>query len=130
MAKSLGAILRSARERAKLSQNELAGKVGLAPSHIVRLESGEKGAPRFDTVARLAIALGLSLDEVARECGYGGPGEVGTGDRSAAIALGSDLRRLLREIDVFSASANGLLEDIEHVAEPPPKKKAPKRPRS
>jgi len=69
--KSLGQVLKAERTRAGLSQSELADSTGLASNHIARLERGEKAFPRFDTVAKLAKELGLSLDWIAAECGLG-----------------------------------------------------------
>jgi transcriptional regulator with XRE-family HTH domain len=53
-----------------LTQAALAREVGITPNHLNRLESGEKLLPRFDTLARLAARLGLSLDVMAIACGY------------------------------------------------------------
>jgi transcriptional regulator with XRE-family HTH domain len=65
----VGQLLQAARRRAKLSQAELAANAGLAANHVARLERGEKAYPRFDTVAKLAAQLGVSLDWIAAECG-------------------------------------------------------------
>lgn len=51
--------LRAVRERAALTQRELALKAGITPVQISRLERGED-APRPPTVRKLAEALGVA----------------------------------------------------------------------
>lgn len=50
-----------ARRKAKLSQRELAARVGVTQAVIGRLESGEH-SPRLETVVDVASALGMRLD--------------------------------------------------------------------
>jgi transcriptional regulator with XRE-family HTH domain len=59
-------LLRSFRERTKLSCNELARTVGVDPSYISRLERGEREPPRRRVVEGLATALQLGLDDQDR----------------------------------------------------------------
>ena len=101
---ALGPILRAAREHAHLSQAELAQRVGLAPNHIARLESGEKGIPRFDTVARLAAQLGLSLEELSRACGYTERANVRTKERTAIAQAANDLAKALHSVQSLGAT--------------------------
>lgn len=49
-----------ARQRAGVSQSELARRMGVSPGVISRLESGEH-SPRLDTIAEAAAALGCEL---------------------------------------------------------------------
>ena len=79
----MGQVLQAAREKAKLSQAELAAAAGLAANHVARLERGEKAFPRFDTIAKLAGELGLSLDTIAHECGF--PGFVKGGSQGPSL---------------------------------------------
>jgi transcriptional regulator with XRE-family HTH domain len=62
----LGALLRSLRRRADLSQRELAVRAGVPKSTISRIEAGRARDPKFRTVARLVSAAGgtLGLGEV------------------------------------------------------------------
>jgi transcriptional regulator with XRE-family HTH domain len=60
------ALLRSLRERAGLSCNELARAVGVDPSYISRLERSEREPPRRRVVDGLAAALQLDLDDQDR----------------------------------------------------------------
>jgi DNA-binding XRE family transcriptional regulator len=50
-----------ARRKAKLTQRELAARVGVTQAVIGRLESGEH-SPRLETVVDVASALGMRLD--------------------------------------------------------------------
>jgi transcriptional regulator with XRE-family HTH domain len=60
-----GAKLRRLREAAGLTQEELAGRAGLAAKNISDLERGERRRPYPHTVRSLADALGLSEEERA-----------------------------------------------------------------
>ena len=111
--RALGPILRAARQRVRLTQSELAYRVGLAPNHVARLESGEKGVPRFDTVARLASQLGLSLDDLSRACGYTEATKVGSKDRTAIAQCANELakvREAVESVDKRLTSAIGSLQ--------------------
>lgn len=57
------ALLRRFRERARLSQNGLAERVGRDPGTINRLESGKRAPVNRDLIEDLAAALGLSGEE-------------------------------------------------------------------
>lgn len=56
---SLGEYLRAERERAGLSQRQLAKLAGLHYSYLARLESGESDNPSPDMVQRIADVLEL-----------------------------------------------------------------------
>ena len=53
--------IRETRERAKLSQNDVATKAGTKQSAIARLESG-RVVPKLDLLAKVARALGKRLE--------------------------------------------------------------------
>lgn len=55
-----GTILRDARQRAGLSQRELARRAGTAQSVVARIETGHT-SPSFRTLERLLAATGMSL---------------------------------------------------------------------
>jgi len=55
-----GTILRVARQRAGLSQRELARRAGTAQSVVARIETGHT-SPSFQTLQRLLAAAGMSL---------------------------------------------------------------------
>ena len=57
--------VRALREQAKLSQADLAARIGTTQSVIARIESGkDRRAPRFETIARVLEALGHGLELV------------------------------------------------------------------
>src|SRR5574338_456568 len=57
----IAALLRNARERAGLSQREIARRVGTSQSVVARIELGTT-SPTWDTLTRLLDAAGLVLD--------------------------------------------------------------------
>ncbi|MBW0089919.1 helix-turn-helix domain-containing protein [Pseudonocardia sp. KRD-184] len=59
----LGALLREA--RGERSLGEVAGASGISAETLRKIETGRIPTPAFFTVAALARALGLSLDELA-----------------------------------------------------------------
>ncbi len=60
---TLGSLLRVWRERALLTQNQLAGLAGLNERTVRRLEAGELRRPRGSSLRLLAEALGLDAEE-------------------------------------------------------------------
>jgi transcriptional regulator with XRE-family HTH domain len=61
---SLGKRLKGMREAAGLTQQRLAVKAGVSVSSLFQLEQGQKTDPRISTVAALAGALGVSVDDL------------------------------------------------------------------
>ena len=62
---AIGVRLREERERAGLSQRKLAKRLGLSPSLISQLESGQT-KPSVGTLYSIVTELGVSLDSVIR----------------------------------------------------------------
>lgn len=60
---SLGKKLRDRRRFLELTQTELAKQVGVTASFIGHIERAEK-VPSVETMARLSVALDISLDEL------------------------------------------------------------------
>jgi transcriptional regulator with XRE-family HTH domain len=58
----LGALLRLARRERSIL--EVALDAGVSPETLRKIETGRVATPAFSTIAALAQALGLSLDEV------------------------------------------------------------------
>jgi transcriptional regulator with XRE-family HTH domain len=81
----LGALLRRARgERTLLA---VALDAGVSPETLRKIESGRVATPAFPTIAAIADALGLSLDEAWAEVRRAGdPALAGAGDGGARIA--------------------------------------------
>jgi transcriptional regulator with XRE-family HTH domain len=87
----IGPRLREERVRSGLSQRELARRLGLSPSLISQLESGQS-RPSVGTLYSIVNELGLSLDSVIR----GGDGDPAAGsdggvqsDRSPVVRPGA-----------------------------------------
>ena len=69
--KRLGTLLREA--RGARSMAEIAAVSGVPAETLRKIETGRIATPAFFTVAALAAALGLSLEDVVRQCAE--PGE-------------------------------------------------------
>ena len=63
---AIGARIKTARERAGLTQEDLAARVGMSPSHMSIVERGVK-VPRMDTVVKLANELDVSADYLLQD---------------------------------------------------------------
>lgn len=63
---NLPANLRRLRERAGLSQRQLAHRIGVCQPRIAEIESGRVRSPRVVILLRLIDALGCTLDQLVR----------------------------------------------------------------
>jgi|RhiMetdeSRZDD1v2_1073273.scaffolds.fasta_scaffold3795095_1 transcriptional regulator with XRE-family HTH domain len=75
----LGRRLKQFRERAGLSQHELARLSGVSRSAIAGVETGDRGDLSLANTIRIADALGITIDALAR-------GDVLDAELTAAIA--------------------------------------------
>ncbi|MGY0061638.1 helix-turn-helix domain-containing protein [Streptomyces sp. LZ34] len=62
----LGLLLRQA--RGERSMADVAAEAGISAETLRKIETGRAPTPAFFTVAALAGALGITLDEVAQRC--------------------------------------------------------------
>ncbi|GAA2089960.1 helix-turn-helix transcriptional regulator [Streptomyces albiaxialis] len=62
----LGELLRAA--RGARSMTEVAAAAGISAETLRKIETGRAPTPAFFTVAALASALGLAMDDVAARC--------------------------------------------------------------
>ncbi|MCG6493813.1 helix-turn-helix domain-containing protein [Kitasatospora sp. A2-31] len=69
-----GALLREA--RGTRSMVEIAAAAGISSETLRKIETGRAPTPAFFTIAALAYALDLSLDELAAACAQPDDGEV------------------------------------------------------
>ena len=67
---SLGRLVRDQRARLRLTQSELAERVGISRSAISELEAGRIEQPRVTVFARLASALGVPAAALLTAAGY------------------------------------------------------------
>lgn len=65
--RTLGAVIKDARDERGLSQKALEDLSGVGQRTISGIETGEVRNPGWEIVARLARALGLSVDELYGE---------------------------------------------------------------
>lgn len=66
MAKSIGEVLRQARREAGLSARDLERLTGMSTASLSQIETGVRRDPGFRTVLRIARAIGISMEEIAR----------------------------------------------------------------
>jgi len=59
--------IRELRNKKGLSQEKLARLADVSYNTIVKIESGDSKNPTFGTMSGIANALGVSLDELAKE---------------------------------------------------------------
>ena len=106
-----GSVLRGARQRARLSQNDLARRAGVAQSAVSAYESGRR-TPTLATLERLVAATGHELVLSARGDGGGRRGLPDTPlgrrlrQRRRAICA-SAARHGVRNVRVFGSVARG-----------------------
>jgi transcriptional regulator with XRE-family HTH domain len=81
----IGTRLREERERIRISQRELARRIGLSASLISQIESGQS-KPSVSTLYAIVTELGVSVDDVFR--GSNGHAGVGRGGDDEAIPDG------------------------------------------
>jgi transcriptional regulator with XRE-family HTH domain len=63
---TLGSRLKRLRRERLITQQDLATKAGLGKNEVSRIESGRVKSPRFDTIRKLAAALGAQPEELVR----------------------------------------------------------------
>ena len=117
MAKTVGEVLRAIREDAKLSRSAVARQAKMEPGALFRVENG--ASPSFETVTRVAKALGVTLDEVAAAVGGRG-GRPKSNATEAQVAEG--LERL-NEVLAEGARIVAAMRDGRSVS-PPRKRRA------
>ncbi|MGA8364527.1 MAG: helix-turn-helix transcriptional regulator [Solirubrobacteraceae bacterium] len=70
---ALGRVLRGLRERAGITQDQLATRLAIDPTYVSQVERGRRGV-RWHTVLRLLRALETTLGDLATEIdGTAGP---------------------------------------------------------
>ncbi len=58
-----GEIMRQMRKERGISQKEMAAAIGVSPAYLSALEHGNRGAPSFDFVQRVAGFFGVIWDD-------------------------------------------------------------------
>lgn len=92
MTRSIGAVLRLARELRTLSAVEAARAAGISAAYLSRLENDAVKKPSPPVLHRLSEALSVPYAELMRLCGYAVPGSSdATPASSVDTALFADL---------------------------------------
>lgn len=116
--KKVGLVLRAARESAGISQSALARRIGISAGQLAQIENGQRADPYFSSVARIAGALGLSLDSVAALCGTPGFSKtprVRSSRAAIRIRIGEELDKAQRDISNAAKHLSSLREAVnEH----------------
>lgn len=86
--RALGRCLVQERERKGWTQQQLATESRVGQNQISRLESGRKPRLDVDTLARLARALGVSLDHLAGMYDKAQEEEPAEGGHGACVTVG------------------------------------------
>lgn len=63
---AVGARIKAARERAKMTQEDLADALDMSPTHISVIERGVK-TPKLETLVRIANTLRVSTDMLLQD---------------------------------------------------------------
>lgn len=120
---SIGKVLRDARLEAGLSQGVVAKRAGMGANHLSQVELGRSASPEFNTVARIAAALHLSLDEVAARSGAPGFRKVTKLNKTteeAVLRAFDDLAKIERSAQAAALGASELSLRLARGLPPPP----------
>lgn len=64
---NFGERVKALREKAKISQQQLAQTAGVSMSFIAKIEQGSQANPRAKALLALARALGVKMDDLFQE---------------------------------------------------------------
>lgn len=101
--------------RAGLSQASVARAASIAAAQVSQIEMGHRVDPQFSTVARIAAVVGLSLDQIAAECGLGNRAGSSAQDLlPAELALAADeMRSALTATETLKAELERALRFVQ-----------------
>ena len=68
ISKIIGDKIRNMRKQQGWSQEELAHRAGIHPSHMGQIERGEK-SPTVDSIEKIVVALGITFEELFESTG-------------------------------------------------------------
>lgn len=97
----------------------------MSDGQISQIEGGVRSDPKFSTIARLASAIGLSLDAIAAECGYDSAARTGASANPPPSAR--ERAALLRVLDGTKGSARDLIAKIDEAMKTVSAKSAPRK---
>lgn len=104
-------VLKAYREKANISKSKLSRMIGVSPSYITMLESGEKTNPSLEVIVKISKALDIPPEELA-------------GPVTDNIDIYDDLDNLKRTLinktyrtDNEKILSNAILRDIDYIQE-------------
>jgi tetratricopeptide (TPR) repeat protein/transcriptional regulator with XRE-family HTH domain len=109
---SLGTLVRAWRERALLTQEQLAGRTGISVRSIRRLESGCAGRPRSSSLELLAAALELGEAEQASLIAAARAGSAAQPERSAVHHASQASGDVPRQLPAAPPSFTGRVAEL------------------
>jgi len=95
--KEFGKLLKQYRVAADLTLQELSDKAGVSPSHIGRIENGQR-FPSGHILQRIAGPLGFGEDEIFVKAGYLSPRAVGVAEKAAGYGAAGRLDPYVAEV--------------------------------
>lgn len=111
MAISLGTALRNARKARGYSLRELAEIAGMPNGQLSQIEN-DRREPKFITIAPIAEALGISLDDLAKETGYQERSRSVPQSARELILQRSQIKRITAELDKLAKGQTDLKREI------------------
>lgn len=113
---AVGVRVREARKRAALTQRELARQSGVSLSLIAKLERGEYGGMRLETVHKLATVLRVTTSSLMNEPDAAGPGRSSVEDWAPLrSALDGTLARVPEDEPTLGGVRDALSDAVDAV---------------
>src|SRR5689334_5733917 len=108
---SFGSILRQTRQKAGISQRELAARIGLDFSYISKVENDRLPPPAADTIVAICRALNIDPDELLTLVGKLPRGvQKMMGTNRAALAFLREAQRIEPSEETWKTLAHSLQE--------------------
>jgi len=118
--KEFGKLLKQHRIAADLTLQELSDKAGVSPSHIGRIENGQR-FPSGHILQRIAVPLGFGEDEIFVKAGYLSPRAAGVAEKAAGYGAAGHLDPYVAEVlgqepVEVQRSVVGILDMLKNIA--------------
>jgi transcriptional regulator with XRE-family HTH domain len=115
-----GEVMRDLRRRKGVTQREMAAGLGVSPAYLSALEHGNRSAPSFDFIQRVAGYFNIiwdDLDDLMRVAGLSHPRVVldTAGLNSEYTALANRMAHQIRQLD--SAAIAGITAILDQCVE-------------
>jgi transcriptional regulator with XRE-family HTH domain len=97
--KRIGAAIKARRQSEGLSQAAVARRARIHAPMLSRIERDERSDPYFSTIAKVAAAIGLSLDQLAAEAGLPAVRRIRATSSAETARIDEDLTLVKRNLD-------------------------------